>query len=57
MNRVKELKALWRYCPSHHDTPILHCRVKIVTQWVSATKGKSGFDFYICKIKVIKKWI
>jgi hypothetical protein len=43
----------------HHDifsaksiTPILHCRVKTIIPWVSAIKGKSGFDFYMCKIKV-----
>jgi len=34
-------------------TPILHCKAKSVTQLISATKGKSGFSFRMCKIKVL----
>jgi hypothetical protein len=26
--------------------------VKTTTKWVGANKGKSGFDFYVCKIRV-----
>lgn len=37
-------------------TPILHCKAKTTTQLVSATKGKSGFDFYMCKIKVLRNF-
>jgi hypothetical protein len=32
-------------------TPILHFMIKATTKWVRANKGKSGFDFYVCKIK------
>ena len=33
-------------------TPILHFKAKTATQLISGIKGKSGFDFYMCKIKV-----
>jgi hypothetical protein len=42
---------------SHHAlkvTPILPCKAKTATQLISATNGKSGFGFYMCKIKVTK---
>jgi len=32
-------------------TPILLRLAKTVTQLILATNGKSGFDFYMCKIK------
>jgi hypothetical protein len=37
-------------------TPILHFMPKAGSKWVSATEGipqdGTGFDFYVCKIKV-----
>jgi hypothetical protein len=36
------------------NTPILHRKAKTATQLISTTEGKSGFDFYMCKIKEIK---
>jgi hypothetical protein len=36
-------------------TPILHCTAKTATQLISTTNGKSGFDFYVCKNKELKK--
>jgi hypothetical protein len=38
-------------------TPILHLKAKIATKWISRTIGKSGFGFYMCKIKVIQNLI
>jgi pimeloyl-ACP methyl ester carboxylesterase len=35
-------------------TPILHLKAKIATKWISRTIGKSGFGFYMCKIKELK---
>jgi hypothetical protein len=37
-------------------TPILHCKAKTATQLIFVTVGKSGFDFYMCKIKVRMIW-
>jgi len=34
---------------------ILHSMIKAAAKWVSATKGKSGFDFYMYKIKEEQK--
>jgi hypothetical protein len=39
---------------STHSPPILHYMLKTATKWVSRTIGKSGFGFYMCKIKVVK---
>jgi hypothetical protein len=33
-------------------TPILQFKANFTTQLISATNGKSGFDFYMCKIKI-----
>jgi hypothetical protein len=37
------------------NTPILHDMLKTATKSVSRTIGKSGFGFYMCKIKVIHR--
>jgi hypothetical protein len=45
-------RQIWKFSLALVITPILHCKAKTATQLIFVTVGKSGFDFYMCKIKV-----